>query len=69
MRAVFSCGCSRRNVPSITMATAPIGRLTQNTTDQLACSTRKAPRVGPTIAETPNTLDSSPCTLARSAGV
>ena len=51
------------------MASAPIGRLIQNTADQLACSIRKAPSVGPMTAEMPNTLDRKPWTLARSVGV
>ncbi len=39
----------------MTKVTAPIGRLIQNTSDQLTCCTRKAPSIGPMIAATPNT--------------
>ncbi len=38
----------------MTKVAAPIGRLTQNTKDQLTCSTTKAPNVGPMTAATPN---------------
>ena len=53
----------------IAMAAAPIGRLTQNTTGQLNCPIRNAPKDGPTTADTPNTLETRPWTLARSVGV
>jgi len=39
------------------MAIAPMGRFTQNTIDQLACSTRKAPSDGPAMAAMPKTPD------------
>ena len=51
------------------MLAAPIGRLTQNTSDQCMCSTIKAPSAAPRIAEMPKTLELKPCTFARSAGV
>ena len=50
------------------IAATPIGRLTQNTSCQLTCSTRNAPSDGPSTAATPNTLDTRPCTWARSVG-
>ena len=37
----------------MTKVAAPIGRLTQNTKDQLTCSMTKAPNVGPMTAATP----------------
>ena len=51
------------------IAAAPIGRLTQKIADQPTCSVSTAPSEGPTIEATPNTLDSRPCTRARSVGV
>ena len=53
----------------MTKATRPIGRLIQNTTGQVPCSTRIAPRAGPMIAETPKTPEMRPWMRARSAGV
>ncbi len=50
------------------MLISPIGRLTQKISDQLKCCTSQAPVSGPTIAATPQTLESQPCTLARSRG-
>ena len=47
MRRRCSSAGSRRNVAIMMMAATPIGRLTQNTSCQLTCSTRKAPSNGP----------------------
>ena len=68
------CGARRcwtdspRNIAIMAIAAIPIGRLTQNTSCQLTCSTRKAPSDGPSTAAKPNTLDTRPCTCARSVG-
>ena len=67
--------CSRRstrsfrNSANIVMLIAPIGRLTQNTTDQCTFSTRNALTAGPTTAAKPHTADIAPWMRARSAGV
>lgn len=53
----------------MTMAIAPIGRLTQNTRRQDMYWIRKAPRDGPMTAATPKTEETRPCTRARSCGV
>ena len=68
MRGGRGCGRSWKNAASMAKASAPTGRLIQNTIDQSACSTRKAPSVGPITAAKPNTLDRKPWTRARSAG-
>ena len=60
---------SRRKNPIIAMETRPIGMFTQNTTDQETCWIRKAPREGPTTAETPKTEETRPWIWARSDGV
>ena len=68
MRGGRGCGRSWKNAASMAKARAPTGRLIQKTIDQLACSTRKAPRVGPTMAAKPKTLERKPWTRARSVG-
>jgi hypothetical protein len=66
MRARRRSNVSRRNTPSSTIATIPMGMLMRKIQRQDMYWASAPPSTGPTIAAMPHTLDRQPWIAARS---